>query len=161
MKNRTHLSLAAALSLLLSGASLGHAAVFAIPNDSPGGGNAFATDAWHVRCSAPTQIRARVQDKGLTYFDKTYEVFTVCTDPNPSPGSFIVDKQLATDGRDEQGDATGVLAQNPSGYARVFGCQAATIIFSCEAGDWCDGVYGGTIECVNTNFLQAQRIQNE
>jgi len=151
---------AAVMGLSLAGAAVGHAASVQIPNDSPGGGNAFSVDVWNVKCGGQTEIRARVKDNGLTHFDKTYHAYVVCSSPKGKPGSIIVDKAIATDGRDRQGDATGVLAQNPSGYACVFGCKEATVIFSCESGDWCDGVYSGDLECVNKS-INATKIQNE
>jgi hypothetical protein len=103
-------------------------------------------------------MRATVQDKG-PYYDNTFHVYVTCI--NPASGSFRVDKEFATDGKDKSGNVNGYAAKNPSNYAFVYNCRDAFVTYSCEANDWCDDAYGGTIECVNTNITSATKVHND
>lgn len=148
----------AVMGLSLAGASMGHAALLQLTNDYLGNGNAGYKDVWRVQCAAQTTMRAYVRDQG-PYYDNTFHVYMTCI--NPASGSFRVDKEFATDGRDKSGNANGYAAKNPSGYAFVANCQDAFVTFSCEANDWCDDAYNGRIECVNTAITSATKVHND
>lgn len=148
----------AIMGLSLAGASMGHAASLQLANDYLGNGNAGYKDVWRVQCAAQTTIRVNVQDQG-PYYDNTFHVYLTCIDP--ASGSFRVDKEFATDGRDKSGNANGYAATNPSGYALVANCRDAFVTFSCEANDWCDDAYRGRLECVNTTIMSATKVHND
>lgn len=76
-------------------------------------------------------------------------------------GSLRVAKRFATDGKDKGGDANGYAATNPSGYASVSNCRDAFVTYSCEANDYCDDAYGGTIECLSTAITSATKVHND
>jgi hypothetical protein len=158
MKTWKEIITTATMGLLLAGASVGHAASLQLANDHLGNGNVKYKDVWRVQCAAQTTIRANVQDRGPIY-DNTFHVYVTCI--NPASGTFRVAKSFATDGRDQDGDANGYAATNPSSYAPVAGCRDAFVTFSCEANDWCDDAYNGRIECVNTAITSATKVHND